>query len=172
EQRARTKLLSSRLFDNEVVAASQTQQISTLEPLRHARVLFRENDATLASVKQRYPDLTFRSLREVASSDEAFRLLSENKADFYSIDASEMEKTASYYVISRPFHALRTPVVMAFSPDLRPLREQVNTLISEWFRSGKMRHLLEESKRDYLLSRITLSTAERDWLQQHHLQVW
>lgn len=172
EQRARTKLLSSRLFDNEVVAASQTQQISTLEPLRHARVLFRENDATLASVKQRYPDLTFRSLREVASSDEAFRLLSENKADFYINDASEMENTARYYVISRPFPELRIPVVMAFSPDLRPLREQVNTLISEWFRSGKMRHLLEESKRDYLLSRITLSEAERDWLQQHHLQVW
>jgi hypothetical protein len=70
EQRARTKLLSSRLFDNEVVAASQTMQVSTPEQLRNTRVLFRENDATLDSVKQRYPDLTFRTQREVSSSEE------------------------------------------------------------------------------------------------------
>ena len=172
EQRARTKLLSSRLFDNEVVAASQTMQVSTPEQLHHTRVLFRENDATLDSVKQRYPDLTFRTLREVASSEEAFQLLSQGKADFYINDASEMENTPRYYVISRPFPELRIPVVMAFSPDLRPLREQVNAFIGEWFRSGKMRHTLEESKRDYLLSRITLSEAERHWLQQNRLQVW
>jgi ABC-type amino acid transport substrate-binding protein len=172
EQRARTKLLSSRLFDNEVVAASQTMQVSTPEQLRNTRVLFRENDATLDSVKQRYPDLTFRTQREVSSSEEAFRLLSQGKADFYINDASEMENTPRYYVISRPFPELRIPVVMAFSPDLRPMREQVNAFIGEWFRSGKMRRALEESKRDYFLSRITLSEAERSWLQQNRLQVW
>ncbi|MDY1039112.1 HD domain-containing phosphohydrolase [Lelliottia sp. CFBP8978] len=172
EARARSKILSSQLFNNEVVAASPSLSVNTAEELRNARVLFRQSDATLDSVQKRYPDLKFRSLRLVASSEEAFRLLSEHKADFYINDASEMENTQRYYLLSRPFPELRIPVVLGFSPELRDLREKVNAFIGEWYRSGKMRNALEESKRDYLLSRITISPEEQAWLASHRLQVW
>jgi HD-GYP domain-containing protein (c-di-GMP phosphodiesterase class II)/ABC-type amino acid transport substrate-binding protein len=172
EARARTKILSSQLFNNEVVVASPTMSVNTADELSHARVLFRQNDATLESVQKRYPDLKFRSLRLVASSEEAFRLLGEHQADFYINDASEMENTQRYYLISRPFPELRIPVVLAFSPELKDLREKVNAFIGEWYRSGEIRKALEESKRQYLLSRITLSKEERTWLANNRLQIW
>lgn len=172
EARARTKILSSQLFNNEVVAASPTMSVNTAEELAHARVLFRQNDATLESVQKRYPDLKFRSLRLVASSEEAFRLLGEHQADFYINDASEMENTQRYYLISRPFPELRIPVVLGFSPELKDLREEVNAFIGEWYRSGEMQKALEESKRRYLLSSITISPEERAWLAGNRLQIW
>lgn len=172
EARARTKILSSQLFNNEVVAASPTMSVNTAEELAHARVLFRQNDATLESVQKRYPDLKFRSLRLVASSEEAFRLLGEHQADFYINDASEMENTQRYYLISRPFPELRIPVVLGFSPELKDLREKVNAFIGEWYRSGEMQKALEESKRRYLLSSITISPEERAWLANNRLQIW
>lgn len=172
EARARTKILSSQLFNNEVVAASPTMSVNTAEELAHARVLFRQNDATLESVQKRYPDLKFRSLRLVTSSEEAFRLLGEHQADFYINDASEMENTQRYYLISRPFPELRIPVVLGFSPELKDLREKVNAFIGEWYRSGEMHRALEESKRRYLLSSITISPEERAWLAHNRLQIW
>ncbi|WP_324722668.1 HD domain-containing phosphohydrolase [Lelliottia sp. JS-SCA-14] len=172
EARARTKILSSQLFNNEVVAASPSMSVNTIEELANARVLFRQNDATLESVQKRYPELKFRSLHLVASSEEAFRLLSEHKADFYINDASEMENTQRYYLISRPFPELRIPVVLAFSPELKDLREKVNVFLGEWYRSGKMHRTLEESKRHYLLSRISISKEERAWLTNNRLQIW
>ncbi|MFP2486328.1 HD domain-containing phosphohydrolase [Enterobacter ludwigii] len=171
EKRARTKILSARLFDNDVVAASPSMTVTTAEQLSHARVLFRKDDATLDSVQQRYPDLKFRSLRLVATSDEAFRLLSDNQADFYINDAPEMENTQRYYLVSRPFPELRIPVVLAFSPDLLPLRDKINALIGTWYRNGEINTMLEESKRNYLLSRITLSEEERTWIAHNRLQI-
>ena len=172
EARARTKILSSQLFMNEVVAASPSMSVNTAEELTNARVLFRQNDATLESVQKRYPDLKFRSIKLVATSEEAFRLLSERKADFYINDASEMENTQRYYLLSRPFPELRIPVVLAFSPELRDLREKVNTFMGEWYRSGALRKALEESKRQYLLSRIAISNDEKAWLANNHLEIW
>lgn len=172
ESRARTKILSSQLFINEVVAASPSMWVNTAEELANARVLFRQNDATLESVQKRYPDLTFRSINLVATSEEAFRLLNERKADFYINDASEMENTQRYYLLSHPFPELRIPVVLAFSPELRDLREKVNTFIGEWYRSGALRQALEESKRQYLLSRIVISNDEKAWLANNHLEIW
>jgi ABC-type amino acid transport substrate-binding protein len=172
EARAHSKILSSQLFSNEVVAASPFMTVTTPDQLANTRVLFRQNDATLESVQKRYPDLTFRSLRLVSTSEEAFRLLAEHQADFYINDASEMENTQRYYLLSRPFPELRIPVVLGFSPDLKALREKVNTFLGEWYRSGEMRLALEESKRQYLLSRIAISAEEKTWLAHNRLQVW
>ena len=149
EDRARSKILSSRLFDNEVVAASIIQR-----------------------VLQRYPYLKFRELRLVDSSEEAFRLLSDDRADFYINDASEMDNTARYYQLSRPFPALRITCVFAFSPQLRAIREDVNQLINDEYRSGKMRQLILENKRQFLLSRVSVNETERGWLSQNTLDVW
>lgn len=171
EARARTKTLSARLFDNEVVAASLSMVVTSPDQLRHARVLFRRDDATLDSVRQRYPDLKFRSLRLVATSDEAFQLLSTHQADVYINDAPEMENTPRYYLISRPFPELRIPVVLAFSPGLRPLRDKINTFIGEWYRSGELHAAMEKSRRDYLLSRIVMTAEERAWLADNRLEI-
>ncbi|MGY6029002.1 Response regulator rpfG [Phytobacter sp. AG2a] len=172
EDRARTRLLSSRIFDNEVVAASLNQRVFKTEELTKARVLFRANDATLERVKQSYPALTFRDLRMVSSSEEAFQLLSDDRADFYINDASEMENTTRYYQLSRPFPALRIASVFAFSPELVSLRNTFNTFIDDAWRSGKMQQLLTENKRQYLLSRITVSDDEQAWLQANRLELW
>ncbi|HDS9359699.1 TPA: transporter substrate-binding domain-containing protein [Enterobacter chengduensis] len=171
EKRARTKILSARLFDNEVVAASPSMTVTSVDQLNHARVLFRRDDATLEGVQQRYPNLTFRSLRLVSSSDEAFKLLADREADFYINDASEMENTQRYYLISRPFPELRIPVVLGFSPELLPLREKINTFIAEWHRSGELQKSLDESRRNYLLSRIVISPTEKRWIATHRLSV-
>lgn len=74
ESRARTKILSSQLFINEVVAASPSMWVNTADELANARVLFRQNDATLESVQKRYPDLMFRSIHLVATSEESLPL--------------------------------------------------------------------------------------------------
>ena len=171
EKRTRTKILSARLFDNEVVAASASMTVTHADQLNHTRVLFRRDDATLEGVKQRYPDLRFRSLRLVETSEEAFRLLGEHQADFYINDASEMENTQRHYLISHPFPELRIPVVLGFSPELLPLREQINAFIGEAYRSGELQRTLEESKRNYLLSRIVVSDSERAWIDHHRLAI-
>ncbi|WP_090461596.1 HD domain-containing phosphohydrolase [Enterobacter sp. kpr-6] len=172
ETRARTKVLSSRLFDNEVVAASLNSSASRPEDLNQTRVIFRQNDATWERIHQRYPDLTFRQLRMVTTSEEAFRILSEDQADYYVNDATEMDTTARYYQISHPFKALRLATVIGFSPDLRGMRDNVNQLINEWQRNGKMQNALSENRRQYLLSRITLSDEEKQWLAHHILHIW
>lgn len=172
DARARSKILTARVFDSEVVAASLNLAALRPEDLNHTRVLFRQNDATWDRVHQRYPDLSFRQLRMVATSEEAFRLLSEDQADFYINDATEMETTSRYYLISRPFPALRIPTVLALSPDLRGMRENVNQLINAWQRSGRMQAALTENRRQYLLSRITVNAQEKQWLEKHRLQIW
>lgn len=172
EERARSHLLSTRLFDNEVVAASLNQRIFKTEDLASARVLFRANDATLDRVKQSYPTLRFRQLRMVNSSEEAFRLLSDDQADFYINDASEMENTTRYYQLSRPFPALRIASVFAFSPELTTVRDSFNQFINDAWRSGKMQQWLTESNRQYLLSRVTVSDDERAWLAANRLELW
>jgi HD-GYP domain-containing protein (c-di-GMP phosphodiesterase class II) len=172
DARARTHVLSTGLFDNEVVAASLNQRIFKPEDFATARVLFRANDATLDRVKQSYPDLIFRQVRMVTSSEEAFQLLSEDQADFYINDASEMENTTRYYQLSRPFPALRIASVFGFSPELTALRDRMNTFINDSRRSGKLQELLRESNRQYLLSRVTMSAEERAWLQTNRLTLW
>jgi ABC-type amino acid transport substrate-binding protein len=172
EERARTHILSTRLFDNEVVAASLNQRIFKPEDLTTARVLFRANDATLDRVKQSYPTLTFRHLRLVSSSEEAFQLLGDNQADFYINDASEMENTTHYYQLSRPFPALRIASVLGFSPQLTAMRDSINEFINDAWRSGKMQQLLDESNRQYLLSRVTVSDEEQVWLSANRLELW
>lgn len=172
ETRARTKVLSARLFDNEVVAASLNLSASQPEDLNGTRVIFRQNDATWDRIHQRYPDLKFRQLRMVATSEEAFSLLSTDQADYYINDATEMDTTSRYYQISRPFKALRLAAVMAFSPDLRGMRDNVNQLINEWQRNGKMQTALAENRRQFLLSRITLSDEEKGWLTGNTLHIW
>lgn len=82
-----------------------------------------------------------------------------------------MENTQRYYLVSRPFPELRIPVVLAFSPDLLPLRDKINALIGTWYRNGEINTMLEESKRNYLLSRITLSEEERTWIAHNRLQI-
>ncbi|WP_437891333.1 HD domain-containing phosphohydrolase [Phytobacter sp. V91] len=172
EERARTHVLSTRLFDNEVVAASLNQRVFKPEDFSTSRVLFRANDATLERVKQSYPNLKFRQLSMVSSSEEAFRLLSDNQADFYINDASEMETTTRYYQLSRPFPALRIASVFGFSPDLVGLRDRLNQFISDAWRSGEMQQWLDESHRQYLLSRVTVTDEERAWLQNNRLTPW
>lgn len=172
EERARTRLLSARLFDNEVVAASLSTPAVTPEELAQTRVIFRRNDATRERVEQRYPDLHFRERVLVDSSEEAFRLLSQNKADFYINDASEMENTERYYMISRPFPALRIASVLAFSPELREMRAAVNDFIGQHQHSGWLQKMERQSKRNYLLSRITLNDAEKTWIASHTLDIW
>ncbi|MCL9671671.1 HD domain-containing phosphohydrolase [Citrobacter sp. MNAZ 1397] len=169
---ARNRILSSRLFDNEVVAASTTQRIYKPEDLHNSRVLFLRDDATQDRVQQRYPNLKFRELRRVENGEEAFRLLSDGQADFYINDASEMDNTARYYQLSLPFPGLRITRVFAFSPALHTMRDDINQLINDEYRSGKMRQLILDNKRQFLLSRVTISDTERHWLAQNKLDVW
>jgi len=172
EARARTKILSARLFDNEVLAASLSRTVTSANELNQTRVVFRRNDATWDQVHIRYPDLHFSQLQFVTTSEDAFRLLSENKADFYINDATEMDDTLRYYTISRPFPDLRIAAVLAFSPELRGLRNNINQLISEWQRNGKLKQLEDQTRRDFLLSRIVLSADEKQWLANNKLTVW
>lgn len=172
EARARTKILSARLFSNEVLAASLTRTITSADELNQTRVVFRRNDATWDQVNIRYSDLHFSQVLFATTSEEAFRLLSENKADFYINDATEMEDTLRYYTISRPFPDLHIASVLAFSPELRDLRTNVNQLINDWQRSGKLRKLEDQTRRDFLLSRIVLSEQEKRWLAANKLTVW
>jgi HD-GYP domain-containing protein (c-di-GMP phosphodiesterase class II)/ABC-type amino acid transport substrate-binding protein len=170
--RAQSKILSSRLFDNEVIAASLNRPAVVPDDLNNTRVIFRKNDATRNQVLQRYPSLHFRELILVDSSDEAFRLLRNRNADFYVNDDSEMDDTLHYYTLSRPFADLRLPCVFGFSPELRGMRDNINQLIDEWQQSGKLKALENQSKREYLVSRIHISPAEAAWMRDHRLTIW
>ncbi|WP_312946462.1 HD domain-containing phosphohydrolase [Superficieibacter sp.] len=172
EERARKKILSARIFTNEVLAASLTRTLSAAEELNQTRVIFRRNDATWDQIHLRYPDLRFRDIQFVATSEEAFNLLRENKADFYINDAGEMEDTLRYYTLSRPFPDLHIAIVMAFSPELHGLRANINQFINDWQRSGKLQKLEDETRRNFLLSRIALSAGEKQWLSNNKLTVW
>lgn len=172
EERSRTKILSARLFDNEVLAASLSRTASVPEDLNDTRVIFRRDDATHLQVNQRYPWLTFRKVILVDSSTEAFALLREHKADFYINDDSEMDDTLHYYTMSRPFADLRLPCVMGFSPELRYMRDNINQLITEWQQNGRLKALENESKRHYLVSRIQITPEEAAWIRDNRLTVW
>lgn len=170
--RARSKLLSARLFDNEVIAASLQIQARKPDDLNGMRVVFRRNDTTAERVRQRYPDLHFKEMLLAERSEEAFQLLSDNRADFYINDATEMVNTGPYFQLSRPFPGLRIATVFAFSPTLLPLREHVNALINDWQRSGKMQQAIATHTRQYLVSQLRVSAQERAWLKQNALDVW
>ncbi|KNC94833.1 HD domain-containing phosphohydrolase [Trabulsiella odontotermitis] len=172
EERATTKILSMRLFDNEVVAASLIRNADTPDDLNHARVVFRRNDATFDQVRKRYPELTFRNVLLVDASQVGFDLLRDGKADYYINDDSEMDDTQHYYAISRPFPDLRIPVTIGFSPELEHARNDINQLISDWQQSGKLHQLEENSRRNYLVSRIQLTPQERAWIEQNTLDIW
>lgn len=172
EERSRNKILSARLFDNEVLAASLSRSAVVPEDINDTRVIFRRDDATQNQVIQHYPYLHFRQRVLVNSSAEAFTLLRERKADFYINDDSEMDDTLHYYTLSRPFTDLRLPCVMAFSPEVRYMRDNINQLIAEWQQSGKLRALENQSKRDYLVSRVQITPAETMWIRDNHLTVW
>lgn len=172
EARTRSNLLSARLFDNEVVAASPRMLARKPEDLNGMRVVFRRNDTTAERVRQRYPDIHFKETLLAESSEDAFQLLSDDRADFYINDATEMVNTEPYYQISRPFPGLRIATVFAFSPTLLPLREQFNGLINDWRRSGKMQQAIAMHTRQYLISRLRISDEERAWLKQNPLEVW
>lgn len=172
EERSRTKILSARLFDNEVLAASLSRTAAVPEDLNDTRVIFRRNDATQPQVMQHYPWLRFRQLILVESSAEAFSLLREHKADFYINDDSEMDDTLHYYTLSRPFSDLRLPCVMGFSPEVRDMRDNINQLITEWQQNGRLKALENKSKRNYLVSRIQVTPEEAQWMQAHRLTVW
>ncbi|MGU3523301.1 HD domain-containing phosphohydrolase [Enterobacteriaceae bacterium C23F] len=172
EERSRTKILSARLFDSEVLAASLSRTATVPEDLNGTRVIFRRDDATRNQVLTRYPFLHFRQLTLVDSSAEAFTLLREHKADFYVNDDSEMDDTLHYYTLSRPFADLRLPSVMGFSPELRGMRDNINRLISEWQQNGKLKALENRSKRNYLVSRIQITPEEAEWMQKNRLTLW
>jgi HD-GYP domain-containing protein (c-di-GMP phosphodiesterase class II) len=172
EERSHSKILSARLFDNEVLAASLSRTAAIPEDLNDTRVIFRRDDATQNQVLQRYPYLHFRQLILVDSSTEAFTLLRERKADFYINDDSEMDDTLHYYTLSRPFSDLRLPCVMGFSPEVRGMRDNINQLIAEWQQNGKLNALENQSKRDYLVSRIQITPDEAAWMRNNRLTVW
>ncbi|WP_255252513.1 HD domain-containing phosphohydrolase [Enterobacter sp. CC120223-11] len=172
EERSRTKILSARLFDSEVLAASLSRTALVPEDLNGTRVIFRRDDATRAQVLTRYPNLHFRQLSLVDSSAEAFTLLREHKADFYVNDDSEMDDTLHYYTLSRPFADLRLPSVMGFSPELRYMRDNINGLIAEWQQNGELKALENRSKRNYLVSRIQITPEEAKWMQNNRLTLW
>ncbi|MCS2161400.1 transporter substrate-binding domain-containing protein [Scandinavium sp. H11S7] len=172
EERSRTKILSARLFDNEVLAASLSRSAAVPEDLNDTRVIFRRDDATQKQVLQHYPWLRFRKLILVDSSTEAFTLLRERKADFYINDDSEMDDTQHYYTLSRPFSELRLPCVMGFSPEMRFMRDNINQLIAEWQHNGKLKALENQSKRNYLVSRIQVTPDEAVWMRDNTLTVW
>jgi hypothetical protein len=52
------------------------------------------------------------------------------------------------------------------------MRDDINQLINDEYRSGKMRQLILDNKRQFLLSRVTISDTERHWLAQNKLDVW
>jgi len=172
DARARSKLLSARLFDNEVIAASPRMKALNPEDLNGMRVVFRRNDTTAERVNQRYPDIHFKTILLAENSEEAFQMLSNDRADFYINDASEMVNGAPYYQLSRPFPGLRIASVFAFSPSLLPLREHVNALINDWQRSGKMQQVISTQTRQFLISRLRITDEERAWLRQNPLEVW
>jgi len=172
EARSRSKVLSARLFDNEVLAASLSRTASVPDDLNGTRVIFRRDDATQNQVLTRYPSLRFSKTILVDSSTEAFTLLRDRKADFYINDDSEMDDTLHYYTLSRPFADLRLPCVMGFSPELRGMRDNINKVIAEWQQSGKLRQLENRSKRNYLVSRIQITADEAKWMQDNRLTIW
>ncbi|MGK0736765.1 extracellular solute-binding protein (family 3) [Yokenella regensburgei] len=172
EDRARHNILSVRIFDNEVVAASLTRTATAPEDFNQTRVIFRRNDATREQIKQRYPGIKFRELLLAESSAEAFQMLRDNKADFYINDDAEMDDTQHYYTISRPFTDLRIPATIGFSPDLAGMRNNINLLLSQWQQEGRLFQLQEQNQRDYLVSRIQLTPQEREWIKHNTLVVW
>lgn len=172
DERLRKKNLSIRLFDNEVIAASLMRVATQPSDLQGTRVIFRRDDATPSQIMQRYPELQFNHVIRVDSSEEAFTLLRQGAADFYINDDSEMDDPQHYYTLSRPFSDLRSPCVMAFSPEFPHLRTQFNQLIAEWQQNGALQALEDSSKRRYLLSRIRISPQEKDWLENNRLTVW
>lgn len=172
DARARSKVLSARIFDNEVLAASQNMQALKPEDLNGMRVIFRRNDTTADRVHERYPTLHFRNTLLAANSEEALRMLRDDRADFYINDATEMENFDPWFQLSRPFPGLRIATVFAFSPQLLALRDRMNQLINEWQHSGKMQQAINENTRQYLISRLRISDAERAWLAHNTLDVW
>ncbi|MDX6040301.1 HD domain-containing phosphohydrolase [Scandinavium lactucae] len=170
--RAQSKILSARLFDIEVLAASLDRTAAVPEDLNYTRVIFRKDDATRDQVLQHYPFLHFRQRILVGSSTEAFTMLRNRKADFYINDDSEMDDPQHYYTLSRPFSDLRLPSVMGFSPELRGMRDNINQLIGEWQQSGKLNALENQSKRDYLVSRINITPEETAWMRNNRLTLW
>ena len=166
------KILSTRIFENEVVVASITRQANNLTALQNARVLFRRHDQTITQLQERYPNLKFKQINWVDSSKEALQILRSGGADFYINEDREIDNPLYYYQLSRPFGKLRTYASFAITPDLNYMRNSINQLINEWHKNGNLKVLQEKSQIEYLQGYLNVTDKERSWLRDHKLTVW
>ncbi|WP_249226285.1 HD domain-containing phosphohydrolase [Entomohabitans teleogrylli] len=171
-ERTRTHLLSAKLLDADVVAASLNTQAWEIEDLQNTRVAFRRHDITRDQIHRRYPELKFKEQRLVASSEEAFALLNRDSIDFYINDAGEMDDMQRNYLISHPFPELKIQEVIALSPQLAQLREPLNNFIANWRQNNRLLQLQDTSKRQYLISRLRLTADEKAWIANNTLELW
>lgn len=172
KQHLQNTLLSSRLLESAIVAASITRQAKTINDLQQARVIFRRHDPTRALVKQAYPTLQFQQVLDVDSSKEALQILRSGGADFYINEDREIGGPLYYYTLSRPFGSLRITASFGISPELIALRENINQLINEWQQNGKLQALEEQSQIEYFRHYLTITPEEQRWLQENRLTLW
>ncbi|HFF8547107.1 TPA: HD domain-containing phosphohydrolase [Kluyvera cryocrescens] len=165
-------ILSARLFENTIVAASITRQAKSIGDLENTRVIFRRRDHTQQLVKEAFPGLRFQQIIEVDSSKEALQILRSGGADFYINEDREIGSPQYYYTISRPFNSLRITASFGLSPELIYMRSNIDQLINEWQQSGKLQALEEQSQLEYLRHHLTITDDERTWLQENRLTLW
>ncbi|MFU0967239.1 HD domain-containing phosphohydrolase [Kluyvera ascorbata] len=165
-------ILSARVFENALVAASITRQAESIHDLENTRVIFRRSDHTQEIIQQAYPALKFLKVIEVDSSKEALQILRSGGADFYINEDREIGNPQYYYTLSRPFSTLRTNAAFGLSHELLYLRDNINQLINEWQQSGKLKALEEQCQIEFLRHHLTITNEERAWLQENHLSLW
>jgi len=171
QEHLHNNILSARLFDNSIVAASITRQAKSIRDIENTRVIFRRNDHTQELVKKAFPALKFQQLIEVDSSKEALQILRSGGADFYINEDREIGNPQFYYTISRPFNSLRITSSFGLSPELLYMRNNIDQLINEWQQSGRLKALEEQSQIEFLRSHLTISDEERTWLQENRLTI-
>lgn len=162
-------ILSTRLLESTIVAASITRPAASISDLNNTRVIFRRSDQTQNLVRQVYPSLRFQQVIEVESSNEALQILRSGGADFYINEDREIGGPQYYYTISRPFNSLRITSSFGLSPELIAMRTNINQLISEWQQSGKLQALEQQSQTEYLRHQLTITDEEKGWLAENSL---
>lgn len=162
-------ILSSRLLESTIVAASITRPAASINDLNNTRVIFRRSDQTQELVRRVYPTLQFQQIIEVESSNEALQILRSGGADFYINEDREIGGPQYYYTISRPFNSLRITSSFGISPELISMRNNINQLINEWQQNGKLQALEQQSQRDYLRHKLNITDAEKAWLAENSL---
>ncbi|WP_368301570.1 HD domain-containing phosphohydrolase [Kluyvera sichuanensis] len=165
-------ILSTRLLENSIVAASITRQAKSITDINNTRAIFRRSDPTQALVRETYPALQFQQIIEVDSSKEALQILRSGGADFYINEDREIGSPQFYYTLSRPFDSLRITASFGISPELISLRDNINQLINEWLQSGKLQALEEQSQLEYFRHFLTITPEEHTWLQENRLTLW